>query len=159
MTDVPLRILGHTTDSGGGGTLESLLSELQERVEDLLEEEYIVASCSLHNLQTALRNAIIDVLGEGGKLKGRNEFKKNAMQLLHGTYNLRNYLPQPFLHSSWEKSRDVVGSEPRYKEFQKPVLARWWTVGDSAYQIDSQWDVWYQWSLEVTHKTCQERRQ
>ena len=118
MTDVPLRILGHTTDSGGGGTLESLLSELQERVEDLLKEEYIVASCSLHNLQTALRNAIIDVLGEGGKLKGTNEFKKNAMQLLHGTYNLRNYLPQPFLHSSWEKSRDVIRSSGRYKEFQ-----------------------------------------
>lgn len=61
-------MLGHTTDSGGGGPLESLF------MQDILGPEYIVASCSLHNLQTILRNTIIDVLGDGGKTKRTNYF-------------------------------------------------------------------------------------
>lgn len=65
------------------------------------------------------------------------------MQLLHGTYNLRNYLPRPFIHSSWEKSQDTIGVERKYTDFQQPVLARWWTIGDTAFQIDSEWEIWY----------------
>ena len=146
---VPLILRGQSTDSGGGGTLESLATHLKSDDSLMFADDYLVASCSLHNLQTALRNAIIDVLGEGGKVSGTktNEFKKNAMQLLHGTYNLRNYLPPKFIRSCWEKSRDEIGSESqhmKYTEFQQAVLTRWWTVGASACQLDAEWDIWVQ---------------
>ena len=72
-------------------------------------EDFLVASCSLHNVQTTLRNAIKDVLGEGGRKGSTNKYLENAMQLLHGTYNLGNYIPHEFLRSCWEKAKTEIG--------------------------------------------------
>ena len=52
-------------------------------------ESYLVGSCTLLNIQTALRNAVVNVLGEGGSDDG--EYRMNVMQLLHGAYNLQNW--------------------------------------------------------------------
>ena len=82
-------IFGQCTDSGGGGTGKKLHAEL-EKLGLTPISCYLVTSCALHNLQTALRNGVQLVLGEGGldhELKG----KHNAMQLLHGAYNLQNW--------------------------------------------------------------------
>ena len=60
-----LTIMGQATDSGGGGTLFSLARMLRNLGMPGMAAAYIVGSCSLHNLQTALHNAIIEVFGEG----------------------------------------------------------------------------------------------
>ena len=80
--------MGQCTDSGGGGTLFSLARKLRELNLPGMSAEYHVGSCSLHNLQTALRNAIIEVFGEGGQESETGAYKKNAMQLMHGMYNI-----------------------------------------------------------------------
>ena len=55
MMSVPLILRGQSTDSGGGGTLESLAKDLKSNNSLMFADAYLVASCSLHNLQTALR--------------------------------------------------------------------------------------------------------
>ena len=80
MMSVPLILRGQSTDSGGGGTLEYLAKHLKSDNSLTFAEGYIVASCRLHNLQTALRNAVIDVLGEGGKVAGTKKMSSKRMQ-------------------------------------------------------------------------------
>ena len=82
-----LKLRGQCTDSGGGGTLFALARKLNEF--NMQHEHYLIASCTLHNLQTALRNAVINVLGDRGTIDG--EHKLNMMQMLHGCYNLQNW--------------------------------------------------------------------
>ena len=61
---VNIQITGQCTDSGAGRTLESLSKELKKV--NLCQEDYCVGNCSLHNVQTCLRNTVINVIGEGG---------------------------------------------------------------------------------------------
>ena len=83
-----IRLHGQCTDSGGGGTLHSMARAMHSR--NITSEHYLVGSCSLHNLQTCLRNGVINVLGEGGTNEN-GEYVMNAMQMLHGAYNLQNW--------------------------------------------------------------------
>ena len=62
--------------------------ELSKR--NLTHAIYLVATCSLHNVQTCLRNAVQNVLGEGG-MDEKGEYLMNCMQMLHGAYNLQNW--------------------------------------------------------------------
>ena len=82
-----IRLHGQCTDSGGGGTLHSMARAMHSR--NITSEHYLVGSCSLHNLQTCLRNGVINVLGEGGTDEN-GEYVMNAMQILNGVYNLQN---------------------------------------------------------------------
>ena len=59
-----MRIYSQCTDSGGGGIKLALSAAMYER--DLVGDFYLILTCSLHNLQNFLRNAVINVLGEGG---------------------------------------------------------------------------------------------
>ena len=47
---------GHTTDSGGGGVLETLAKELSALSLCTSSDEYYVASCGIHCLQLQLSN-------------------------------------------------------------------------------------------------------
>jgi hypothetical protein len=76
-----VQLQGQATDSGGGGVLDGLHSALLNR--QLTRPEYVVASCSLHNLQLSIANPIKQTMGEGGLEK------KNVMQLLHSIYDLQ----------------------------------------------------------------------
>jgi len=49
-----LRVMGQCTDSGGGGTLFALSSALRKVNLPGMVDDYLVGSCSLHNIQTAL---------------------------------------------------------------------------------------------------------
>ena len=51
---------------------------------------YLVTLCILHNFQTALRNGVQLVIGEGG-LDSENKQKLKAMRLSHGAYSLQNW--------------------------------------------------------------------
>jgi hypothetical protein len=51
-----IKLMGQTTDSGGGGVLDGLHRSLEQQ--DLCRPDYLVTSCSLHNLQLAVANPI-----------------------------------------------------------------------------------------------------
>ena len=79
-----IKLQGSTTDSGGGGVLESLASALQSR--GICEDNYKVASCSIHAFQLTLSVPTQKVLGAGGL------GVKNVMQLAHAVYDLQESL-------------------------------------------------------------------
>ena len=61
-----VKIAGQMTDSGGGGTLESVAAELRLLgVVNVLV--YSVGSCTLHLLQLALSTPMKKVYGDGGR--------------------------------------------------------------------------------------------
>ena len=80
------RLLGHTTDSGGGGVTESFASEIKSigRISFL----YRIINCCLHAQSKALHQIVEQVYGSGGT--GEVSF----MQLLHAfwshAFNFRN---------------------------------------------------------------------
>ena len=88
ISNIPTRFYRQCTDSGGGGTERKLYLALQQL--KITSISYLITSCSLHNLQTGLRNGVQLVLGEGG-LDANGKGKLNAMQLLHGVYNIQNW--------------------------------------------------------------------
>jgi len=73
---------GQCTDSGGGGTLESLYNNMAP-LGICDPNEYLIANCCIHSLQTQLKNAIETTFGTGGL------DKINAMQLIHSVYRLQ----------------------------------------------------------------------
>ena len=60
---VEIELHGQCTDSGGGGTLKALADKLRSKF--ALHPHYIIASCKLHNVQTYLCNAVLNVMGDG----------------------------------------------------------------------------------------------
>ena len=86
-SDLELIIHGQYTDSGGGGTKAALAREMQSR--NIAHVHYLISTYSLHNLQTGLRNAMETVLGVGGTDE-KGEFVMNAMQMIHGAFNIQN---------------------------------------------------------------------
>ena len=106
MGDEVVLLSGQCTDIGGGGTLYALEKELNKR--QMLVPNYLVASCSLHNIQTALCNGVGKVLGEGGHDKN-GVLKRNCLQMLHGCYHLQNW------HKHEEFERNMEVSKWRYR--------------------------------------------
>ena len=134
-----IKLAGITTDSGGGGTLESLAAELKKL--DLCTPDFLVLSCSLHNLQTCLRNAVVEHLDEGGKTE-KGEFKRNVMQLLHGMYNVQTYLEGSELKQKWNIICHKLDITKKFKRLPQPVLTRWWYVGVCAACLLEDLEVW-----------------
>ena len=83
----------------------------------------------MHNLQTCLRNAVVNVLGEGG-MNDKGEPLMNVMQMLHGAYNLQNWQEDEELKQLWAylSEDDVV----TFKKLEEPIMTRWWLVGACA---------------------------
>ena len=136
-----LHVMGQTTDSGGGGTLFALANKLREFHMAGMAENYVVGSCCLHNLQTALRNAIIEISGEGGMDSETGDYKMNAMQLMHGMYNLHNYVPSHLYAKLWKKACDELQIDVPYKILPAPIVTRWWSVGVCAASLEDDWEI------------------
>jgi len=51
---------GQCTDSGDGSTLFALAKLIQEK--NMKRTNYLIGSCTLHNIQTALWNDVINVI-------------------------------------------------------------------------------------------------
>ena len=77
------------TDIGVGGTDKSFHCKLAALNVTAVPEIYLVGYCTLHCIQLTLSSAVKHVLGEGGTQKN-GQYKQNAMQLLHGLYNLQS---------------------------------------------------------------------
>ena len=84
------KLQGQSTDSGGGGVLHGLATALEAR--QLCSANYLVASCSLHNLQLTISKPVKDTMGDVGL------DKKNLMQLLHSVYDLQDSMT----HDVWK---------------------------------------------------------
>ena len=132
-------IYGQCTDSGGGGTGRSLFRELFEL--ELTSPNYLITSCCLHNLQTALRNGIQLVMGEGGLLEDGTG-KLNAMQLLHGAYNIQNWCEHDELKEIYLFTQTQLGIEMKFKKLEEPIATRWWLVGACACSFLESLAVW-----------------
>jgi len=120
-------IKGQCTDSGGGGTKFALAKALDER--HISAQNYLVTTCALHNLQTCLRNAVVNVLGEGG-MNDKGEPLMNVMQMLHGAYNLQNWQEDEELKQLWAYLSEAA--DEKFKKLEEPIMTRWWLVGACA---------------------------
>lgn len=136
---VALRLRGQCTDSGGGGTKYALSRQLSSR--NMCHPHYLVATCSLHNLQTCLRNAVVNVLGEGG-MDEKGEPVMNVMQMLHGAYNLQNWQETEELNQLWEYLQEDDVDTIKFRRLEEPVMTRWWLVGACACSFS---ESIYQW--------------
>ena len=132
-----ISILGQCTDSGGGGTKFALARALTEK--NMTSANYLVCTCSLHNLQTCLRNAVTNVLGEGG-MNEKGEPVKNVMQMLHGAYNIQNWQENEELKELWTYLSAT--STGKFKRLEEPIMTRWWLVGACACSFKESIDVW-----------------
>ena len=81
-----IKLDGQCTDGGGGGTKHVFAHAMTEK--GLTIDHYLVCICSLHNLQTCLRNILKSVMGEGG-VDDNGKHVKDAMQMLHGRITYR----------------------------------------------------------------------
>ena len=88
----------------------------------MVVDDYLVGTCTLHNLQTALRNAVTHVLGEGGT-NAKGEFRLNAIQMIHGAYNIQNYHEVDKLRGLWAYLANT--DRLKFKVLEDPVLTRW----------------------------------
>lgn len=73
---------GFTSDSGGGGTRDGLMKYLKEF--DIIGDNGLVGTCSLHCLQLLLSNPCLAYIGKGGIER------RNALQLIHAVFDLQD---------------------------------------------------------------------
>ena len=116
---ITLPLKGQTTDSGGGGVLESLGNQLRKR--NLCSPTYLVASCTLHAIQIALANPVKKAMGEGS-LGART-----MMQMLHSAYDLQESMEYSEFRLVMEEAKQWVEDkrndslparyDPRIKDF------------------------------------------
>ena len=101
-------INGQCADSGGGGALDSLASELHDLPNVCVpDDDYFIGNCTTHALQLQLRNSVVDALGDGAL------DKVNAMQLLHTVWDLQESLDRDeWKHMLTIANEFVVAHDP-----------------------------------------------
>jgi hypothetical protein len=97
---IAMLLKGSTTDSRGGGVLESLANEMKKR--DLCTPTYLVASCTLHAIQIVLENPVKKSLGEGA-LGART-----MIQMFHSMYDLQESMEFSELGLVMEEAQQFV---------------------------------------------------
>ena len=65
----------------------------------------------------------------------------NAMQLMHGMYNIQNYLYSSLFGQLWTRENAAMDVTMKYKMLPAPVLKRWWSVGVCAATLTEEWGV------------------
>ena len=95
-----IRLQGSTTDSGGGGVLDSLANALEAK--GICQDNYKVAGCSIHAFQLTLAVPTQKILGEGGL------GMKNVMQLIHSVYDMQEALDFDEYVEIMDKARAFV---------------------------------------------------
>lgn len=145
------QLLGATTDSGGGGTLESGSAVLQDGGLAVDDEGFLVCSCTLHNLQLCLVVPTKMFIGEGGI------DTRTSLQLFHSIYYLQSSLGsimKDFLKHAWFKMHPHE-QVPRelLLTIQEPLPTRWWTVFAAASYCLKFWDVLYLMAVAVAGYT------
>ena len=148
-----LRIYGHTTDSGGGGTGHSFKRALLTQDGITCDEnEFLVGFCTIHILNLTLSNAIEMLMGQGGLKKdknGKDTYHKTMLQLLHGLYNLETQFESAEWRKIWDESTNEVRQQRQQhtstseeeqpenystetKKMKKPIVTRWGTISEGS---------------------------
>ena len=149
LEDVIEFLSGQTTDSGGGGVLESLHKELL-KVGVANPSRYVVIACTLHALQLAFANAMKGVYGEGAL------GKRNLLQLVHSCYDLQECLPGKEFQDLWKISNPNDEYVPN--RMSAPVLTRWWYVNTACQHLLENWDGWKRFAIACRNATTTKSR-
>jgi hypothetical protein len=121
---ITLPLEWQTTDSGGGGVLESMGNQLKKR--DLCSPTYLVPSCALHANQIALANPVKKAMGEGS-LGART-----MMQMHHSAYDLQELMEYSEFQLVMEEAKQWVENKQndslpaRYHQRIKDFLLNTW---------------------------------
>jgi hypothetical protein len=110
------------TQAGGGGVGKSLYKNLEELNLCLPGDGYSMGFYTLHCLQLTLANAILIMLGKGGK-KNEKEYCCTALQMMHGVYSLQKHHEPSEWKKIWVWAAIQIGkitSEP--KKVPAPIL-------------------------------------
>lgn len=146
---------GSTTDSGGGGTGNSLERNMRALGLCCEAEKYLVGFCCLHTLQLTLSNAVAVAIGPGGLEQN------TAMQFLHANYCLQIYLGFDNWKIEFERAaRELypgVDVELPNKRMAAPIISRWWTVGEAAKDISANIPIFIRLAKNVVQASNQQK--
>jgi hypothetical protein len=147
-------IFGQATDSGGGGTGYSFQRALTSKGLTAPNEVYLASFCTLHCIQLTLAAPVKHVIGEGG-IGSDGEYRCNAMQLLHGVYNLQRHHEPKQWELIWKAAFELVGEGQDDEALllnnenneslagkirvPAPIMTRWWTIGVCAQFVLQHW--------------------
>ena len=126
--EIETKISSIGTDSGGGGTTDSVMEVLKQKglVNDSVS---FVSPCSLHILQLVFAVAIEKVFGLG------SVEKSNALQCLHSTYDLEKCFGRDVFRRMMREEIESHGDGDLMNEptqaMPKPVTTRWWWLSIS----------------------------
>jgi hypothetical protein len=163
---------GQTTDSGGGGVLQSLRINLEAH--HLVDPDYyLVAPCCLHGLQKPFDVSMIATFGEGGL------DKRNVLQLVHTCYDMQECYPGDLFATAWNAAKTVrptgsvnaassvdrmIVEEPSalreddddpdaINRMSRPVLTRWWYVSVACEHLVDHFDDWMNFFDRIVAKS------
>lgn len=117
--DLTHLLYGTATDSGGGGTLESLYDQMVPLGLCAPEDEYLITNCLIHAVQLQLKNAVCAAFGEGAL------DKINAMQLLHSVWRLQQSVDlEEWRHMLCLSSQFVLSYDPEAIDYEGCATAQ-----------------------------------
>ena len=154
MESVGVQLWGITTDSGGGGVLDSLAECLNWlgatacnfTRDDKSASNFTVAACALHGLNLMISKPWEEVDGVGGL------HKQNALQAVHTVHWLQAHTwgeGGKCFNALWAVANP--GSDPPLK-INEPVYTRWWHVGTAMANVMENYDGYLKWA-EYVNKT------
>ena len=130
-----------TTDAGGGGVGGSLQKALDDKglINDKIYN-YIMGFCSLHDLQSVIRNSIESTFGTGGL----DHF--NVIQMVHSCWDMqeafisRASFKEVFISAA--RSEGIIEENEKMQNISKLVFTRWWRVTSACKHVLYFWPVW-----------------
>ena len=132
------QVHGGTTDSGGGGTTESAMNELNEKYKRCNPNICYVNNCCMHAINRAFQVAFESTFGTGGL------GEKNILQFLHTCWSIQDALGEQFSHA-WNCFNDSSHTNEEnspLKKIKKPLLTRWGYVLEAASEVFQNFDKW-----------------
>jgi hypothetical protein len=130
------KLAGHSSDAGGRGTRNSLYLCLKGKYQ--AEQNYLIATCSIHAWQRVLGNAIKGCSGPGGM------YMRVLLQMIHTVFQLQGKFEVKEFKAIWESHTDK-----EYEKLDKPNIGCWESVGDAGCNLWENWDAWHKMTMSV----------
>ena len=81
------------------------------------------------------------MLGEGG-MDDNGGYSMNAIQMLHGAYNIQNWQKTEELKDLWIFIEQDELVKTKFKKLEDPITTRWWLVGAYAVSFKEYFVPW-----------------